>query len=76
MTNLQINLSGPDGSIYAVIGIVARKLQDVSGRPARNSFTTGALNCANYDAVLDYAVEVCKQYDVELTFKNRGSKTL
>lgn len=71
MKKLQIDLSGPDGNIFAIIGIVARKLQEVSGRPARNEFTTEALKCKDYDSILEYAEKKCKKNDIELIFKNR-----
>lgn len=73
MVQLKIDLQ-KDGNIFAIIGIVARKLQDVSGRPARNEFTTGAMKCSCYDEVLEYAKKLCLTYQVELTFINIPQK--
>jgi hypothetical protein len=70
MQKLTIDLRGPDGNLFALIGIVARKLQDSpkGGRSTRNSYTSGALVCADYDSVLDYSKDICEKHDIELSF--------
>ena len=54
--HVHVQLTGTDGNVFAIIGTVARALRRDVGAAAANAFTSAALACGSYDAVLRLAM--------------------
>lgn len=60
---LTIDLRGPNGNIYAVIGLVRDALKDAGLKKEAKEFTERAFDQGGYEQVLEF----CKKY-VNVTF--------
>lgn len=51
-TDVQVQLSGTDGNVFAIIGRVKQALERAGHREEAKAFTAAAFRAESYDAVL------------------------
>lgn len=73
MKKRNIDLSGPEGNVFCVLGIVHDIVLDAKGPKEAGELKDKVFSreFKTYKAVLDYFAEKAKECDVELVYENR-----
>lgn len=54
--DVSVQLSGMDGNVYLIIGLVSKALKRAGRREAAQDFKNAAMSCGSYDEVLQLAM--------------------
>lgn len=54
--DVEVQLTGTDSNVFAIIGTVSRAIRRAHGAEAATEFTNEATNCESYDDVLVLAM--------------------
>lgn len=55
--DVDVRLTGTDGNVFSVIGNVSRALRRAGHPETATEFSTAAMSCESYDAVLRLAMQ-------------------
>lgn len=56
-TGIEVQLTGTDGNVFAIIGTVSRALKRAGLKDEAAEWTAGAMACGSYDDVLVLAMQ-------------------
>jgi hypothetical protein len=59
-TTTTVKLTGEDGNVFNIIGLVSKALKKDGKVDFANEFTNKAFNCGSYDEVLRLAMNYCQ----------------